>query len=92
MFLEVGKYLHHLLVNEITHGCNPHLKIWKDKGSAFVKAYQTQFRAFAQGTYPFSVPLGPNQTPLEWWEAFEDTTEGGVLAVHINFNVYCASG
>ncbi|KAF4617260.1 hypothetical protein D9613_005661 [Agrocybe pediades] len=79
-FLEVGTYLHTLLVNEFEHGFDAHLAQFKNKASALIKAYQAQFTAYAQGTYPFNVPLGPGQTPLQWWAAFENTANGGILA------------
>ena len=80
-FLEVGQYLHALLVAEMTHGCDPFLAEWKDKPKAFGKAYQMQFIAYAQGAYPFTTPLMAGQTPLQWWMAFEGTEHGGILAV-----------
>ena len=52
-FLEVGKYLHTLLVAEMSHGCDTFLAEWKEKLKVFGKAYQTQFIACAQGVYPF---------------------------------------
>ena len=48
-FLEVGKYLHTLLVAEMSHGCDTFLAEWKEKPKAFGKAYQTQSIAYAQG-------------------------------------------
>ena len=50
-FLEVGKYLHTLLVAEMSHGCDTILAKWKEKPKAFGKAYQTQFIAYAQGAF-----------------------------------------
>ena len=80
-FLEVGKYLHTLLIAEVHNGCDPFLAEWKDKPKAFGKAYQTQFIAYAQGAYPFTTPLTVGQSPLQWWMAFEGTEHGGILAV-----------
>jgi hypothetical protein len=80
-FLEVGEYLHMLLVAEMSHGCDPFLAEWKERPKAFGKAYQTQFIAYAQGAYPFTTPLTAGQTPLQWWMAFEGTEHGGILAV-----------
>jgi len=80
-FLEVGKYLHYLLITEIGHGGDPYLATWKNRPTMFNKAYQAQFTAYAQGTYPFAVPLGPNQSPVDWWRAFENSDQGGILAV-----------
>jgi hypothetical protein len=80
-FLEVGRYLHTLLIAEMHHGCDPFLAEWKEKPKAFGKAYQTQFIAYAQGAYPFTTPLTVGQSPLQWWMAFEGTDHGGILAV-----------
>jgi hypothetical protein len=80
-FLEVGRYLHMLLIAEMNHGSNPFLAQWKDKPKAFGRAYQAQFIAYAQGAYPFTTPLTNGQSPLEWWMAFEETEHGGILAV-----------
>lgn len=80
-FLEVGKYLHTLLIAEIHNGCDPFLAEWKEKPKAFGKAYQMQFIAYAQGAYPFTTPLAVGQSPLQWWMAFEGTEHGGILAV-----------
>ncbi len=80
-FLEVGRYLHMLLVAEMSDGCDPFLAEWKEKPKAFGKAYQTQFIAYAQGAYPFTTPLTAGQTPLQCWMVFEGTEHGGILAV-----------
>ena len=69
-FLEAGRYLHTLLVTEMSHGCDTFLAEWKEKPKAFGKAYQTQFIAYPQGAYPFTTPLTAGQTPLQWWMAF----------------------
>ena len=39
IFLEVGKYLHTLLVAEMSHGCDAFLAKWKEKLKVFGKAY-----------------------------------------------------
>lgn len=80
-FLEVGRYLHSLLVTEINSGSDPFLNGWKNRPQAFNKLYQAQFTAYAQGSYPFTTPLSLNQSPLEWWSAYEGTDNGGLLAV-----------
>ncbi|KAF9525969.1 hypothetical protein CPB83DRAFT_858711 [Crepidotus variabilis] len=41
---------------------------------------QFQFIAYAQGTFPFNPPLGACQPLLEWWQSFEATPDGGILA------------
>jgi len=82
-FLEVGRYLHTLLIAEMNQGSNTFLAQWKDKPKAFGRAYQAQFIAYAQGAYPFTTPLTAGQSPLEWWMAFEETEHGGILAVSI---------
>lgn len=82
-FVEVGTYLHHLLVIEIAHGSNPFLLRFKNKPSALVRTFKTQYTAYAQGIHPFGVPLGPGQTPREYWCIFEGTEDGGVLAVSV---------
>lgn len=43
--------------------------------------FKTQFTAWAQGTYPFSIGLGPGQSPLDYWRTYKGTADGGVLAV-----------
>lgn len=80
-FLQVGEYLHSLLVIEINHGVNPFLTKWRKRPQAFTKAYQAQFTAYAQGTYPFNTPMGQGQDPLNWWGALEGSPNGGILAV-----------
>jgi hypothetical protein len=80
-FLEVGQYLHSLLIKEINHGIDPYLLQWKNKPSSLTKAYQAQFTAYAQCAYPFTIGMSLNQTPLEWWLAFEGTESAGILAV-----------
>ena len=92
-FLQVGKYLHILLVAEINHGTDPFLAQWKNKPKAFTRAYQTQFVAYAQGAYLFTTPLAAGQLPLEWWMAFEGTESGGILAVSDNqmFDILAAA-
>ena len=79
-FLDIGKYLHTLLVAEMSHGCDTILAKWKEKPKAFEKAYQTQFITYAQGLL-FMTPLTAGQTLLQWWMAFEGTENGGILAV-----------
>ncbi|KAF9526166.1 hypothetical protein CPB83DRAFT_770862 [Crepidotus variabilis] len=88
-FLEVGKYHLHLLVIEIENGSDTFLSQWKDKPAAFAKAYQSQFTAYAQGMFPFNLPLGAGQPPLEWWQSFEATPDGGILAA-ITIKLYSA--
>ena len=89
-FLEVGGYLHSLLVTENNLGIDPYLTQWKKKRISFTKAYQAQFTAYAQGAYPFTIGLGPNQSPLEWWLGFEGTENAGIIAVrnHLLFHQY----
>jgi len=89
-FLEVGKELHRLLVIDIEHGFNPYLAQFKNKPATFNKAYWEQFTAYVQGHYPFAILLGPGQTPLHWWSAFENTANGGILAVRLNLLI-CTS-
>jgi len=80
-FKEVGAYLHALLVAEVNHGVDPFLVGWKNRPELFTKVYKAQFTAYAQGVQPFSVPLGLNQNPLDWWKALEGSPSGGILAV-----------
>ena len=87
-FLEVGKYLHTLLVTEMSHGCDTFLAKWKEKPKAFAvweglpnAAYRLRSIAYAQGAYPFMTPLTAGQILLQWWMAFEGTEHGGILAV-----------
>ncbi|TEB22252.1 hypothetical protein FA13DRAFT_1799116 [Coprinellus micaceus] len=80
VFKEVGKYLYYLLVNEITHGSNSFLQQFTSKPAALTKMFKTQFTAWAQGTYPFSIGLGPGQSPRDYWRTYEGTADGGVLA------------
>lgn len=80
-FKEVGAYLHALLVVEVNHGVDPFLVGWKNRPELFTKVYKAQFTAYAQGIQPFSVPLGLNQNPLNWWKALEGSPSGGILAV-----------
>ncbi|KAG5635387.1 hypothetical protein H0H81_011463, partial [Sphagnurus paluster] len=57
-----------------------HLAQWKEKPKSFTRAYQAQFTAYAQGAYPFTTPLGPGQSPMQWWEAYVGTENAGILA------------
>jgi hypothetical protein len=50
------------------------------EGSVFA-SFKQQFTAHAQGAYPFNVPVGPGQTPLEWWRTFVGTENAGFIAV-----------
>ncbi|KAF6741800.1 hypothetical protein DFP72DRAFT_228642 [Ephemerocybe angulata] len=47
-FIEVGKYLHRILLIEVQHGNDPYLSKWKRQLGALVEAFQTQFTAYAQ--------------------------------------------
>lgn len=80
-FLDVGAYLHSLLAIEVKLGFNKHIAKYKGKGGLLTKIYQAQFTAYAQGIFPFSIPLGLGQTPLQWWKVLENSDNGGVLAV-----------
>ncbi|KAF8060837.1 ribonuclease H-like domain-containing protein [Lyophyllum atratum] len=88
-FLEVGRYLLEIAVNEINHGSNPVLTSWKPRPTAFTRAYQAQFTAYAQRSYPFNVPLGEDQDPLDWWLALEETPNAEILAA-IAIKLYSA--
>ncbi|KAH6909669.1 ribonuclease H-like domain-containing protein [Coprinopsis sp. MPI-PUGE-AT-0042] len=79
-FIEVGKYLHHLLVIAVTHDVDPYLRQWKGRSAALVKGFQEQFTAFAQGMFPFAITLGPGQTVRQYWQAHKATEHGGILA------------
>ena len=70
-FLEVGGYLHNLLIAEINHGSNPYLAHWKNKAQSLTKQYQAQFTAYAQGAFPLKIPLSYNQSSLKWWRGYE---------------------
>jgi hypothetical protein len=82
----VGGYLHNLLVAEINHGSDPYLARWKNQAQSFTKLYQAQFTAYAQGAFPFTIPLSINQSPLEWWRGYEESDHGGILAVRTIFS------
>ncbi|OBZ75404.1 hypothetical protein A0H81_04594 [Grifola frondosa] len=43
----------------------------------------SQFRAYAAGYYPFSVPLADNETVLQWWQNLEKTSHADILACQI---------
>ena len=83
----MGGHLHNLLVAEINHGSDPYLARWKNKAQSFTKQYQAQFTAYAQGPFPFTIPLSINQSPLEWWRGYEGSDHGGILAVRIIFSL-----
>jgi len=83
-FLAVGKYLHHLLVQEVLHGSDRFLLQWRNKANDFSKRFQLQFIAYAQGAYPFTTPLAFGENPLEWWKALLDTENGGIIAVSMS--------
>ena len=83
----MGGYLHNLLVAEINHGSDPYLACWKNKAQSFTKQYQAQFTTYAQGAFPFMIPLSINQSPLGWWQGYEGSVNGGILAVRIIFSL-----
>lgn len=39
-------------------------------------------RAYAQ--FSFTTPLGVEEDPVCWWQKFEETTNGGILAVRMS--------
>jgi hypothetical protein len=39
------------------------------------------FMAYAEGAYLFNALLAVDQDPLNWWEAYRGTPNGGILAV-----------
>ncbi|KAF5312309.1 hypothetical protein D9619_003512 [Psilocybe cf. subviscida] len=79
-FKEIGEYLFSLVVTEVKHGRNEYLKTFKNRPVSLSEQYKAQFTAYAQGSYPFTTPLGDGQSPLEWWRGFEGTANGGILA------------
>ncbi|KAG6806944.1 hypothetical protein H0H92_009504, partial [Tricholoma furcatifolium] len=79
-FLEVAKYLHHIAVNEIMHGNDPILLSYKNRPKTFTKAFQAQFTAYAQRTYPFAMPIGAEQDPLDWWIGIKGQPNTDVLS------------
>ncbi|KAG5634248.1 hypothetical protein H0H81_002717, partial [Sphagnurus paluster] len=88
-FLEVGNYLLTIAVNEINYRTNLLLVSYKDKPAAFIKAYQAQFTAYAQHSYPFNVPFGQDQDSLDWWLPLETTPNAEILAT-IAVKIYSA--
>lgn len=86
-FLEVAQYVFDMLVQEVEHGVDPLLVAFRKRKTLFSVTFKQQFTAYAQGAYPFNVPVGPGQTPLEWWRAFVGTENAGIIAVsHIPLN------
>ena len=86
-FLEVAQYVFDMLVQEVEHGVDPLLVAFRKRKTLFSVTFKQQFTAYAQGAYPFNVPAGPGQTPLEWWRAFVGTENAGIIAVsHIPLN------
>ena len=69
--------VHALLVAEVNHGVDP-LVGWKNWPELFTKV---SVHRICQGIQPFSVRLGLNQNPLDWWKALEGSPSGGILAV-----------
>lgn len=86
----MAEYLFDLLVNQVKHGVDPFLIAYKKWKNLFSNTFQQQFTAYAQGAYLFNVPLGPGQTPLEWWRAFIGMVNTGIIVV-CQFNIIKAS-
>lgn len=80
-FLEVATYVFDILVQEVEYGVDPFLVAFRKRKALFSASFKQQFTAYAQGAYPFNVPVGPGQTPLEWWKAFVGTENAGIIAV-----------
>lgn len=80
-FIQVGEYLYYLLINEIKHGDDPFLRKFTSRPTALTNTFKMQFTAWAQGSYPFAIGLGPGQTPLQYWRVYEGSEDAGVLAV-----------
>ena len=80
-FLEVARYVFDILVQEVESGVDPVLIAFRKRKALFSANFKQQFTAYAQGAYPFNVPVGPGQTPLEWWKAFVGTENAGIIAV-----------
>lgn len=66
---------------EVKAGTISYLQSWWGRHQAFAKAYQAQFTAYAHGAWPFTTPLIPGQSVLEWWRAFEGHKNSRILAV-----------
>ena len=80
-FLEVAIYVFDMLVQEVEYGVDPLLIAFRKRKALFSASFKQQFTAYAQGAYPFNVPVGPGQTPIEWWRAFVGTENAGIIAV-----------
>jgi hypothetical protein len=88
-FLEVATYVFDILVQEVEYGVDPLLVAFRKRKTLFSASFKQQFTVYAQleGAYPFNVPVGPGQTPLEWWRAFVGTENAGIIAVsHVPLN------
>lgn len=84
-FVQVGAALLDMLAAEVNHGSDVYLTAWKGRPGAFTKVFQAQFVAYAQGSYPFTTPLGQDEDPLAWWLRYEGTANAGILAVCSSF-------
>ncbi|KAJ3520394.1 hypothetical protein NMY22_g12778 [Coprinellus aureogranulatus] len=60
-FLEVGKYLHHILILEVTCGTSEYLEKFKKKPVTLVRLFKAQFTAYAQGVYPLPLVLAQDR-------------------------------
>ncbi|KAH9916556.1 hypothetical protein B0H21DRAFT_770539 [Amylocystis lapponica] len=81
IFKRVGDYLGAVLAAEVEHGAHPSLNVPEDCKAAVKKNFQLQFRAYAMGHYPFSLPLGENQTMLSWWTHLQYAPQAEILAI-----------
>ncbi|KAJ7033550.1 ribonuclease H-like domain-containing protein [Mycena alexandri] len=77
-FFTVGEYLFEQAITEIDHGVDPVLISFKRKKKAFADKFKSQFTGYAQGAFPFNIPIG-NMRPIDWWRTLEGSEHGGII-------------
>lgn len=81
LFSSIGNYLAQLLQTEFKKpesSKNPVLRGMTEHQVS--DGFKNQFRAYAQRQFPFDIPLGSNQSTLEWWKVFQEHPHARIVA------------
>lgn len=81
VYTRVGAYLTKMLRAEVNHGQHMKLKVAPSEQHSLKDRFEKQYKAYACGLFPFSVPLNDGQTALDWWKALEGVPQADILAV-----------
>lgn len=82
VFKRVSDFLSMVHMNEVEKGAHPLLKVKNARDKNFIRdRFQAQFRSYAMGHYPFSIPLAEGQSPFHWWTTLQQMPQGDILVV-----------